>query len=71
MKPLLLFALLAFVCGKISAAEPFRIQLDTISQGYDGKYCWAQARAAAIPRAGQPPIVVVTASPLLLTGSDV
>jgi cyanophycinase len=49
----------------------FRIQLDTITQGYDGQYCWAQARAGAIPRAGQPPLVVVTANPLLLTGSDV
>jgi hypothetical protein len=53
------------------SAAPYRIQLDTITEGYDGRYCWAQARAGAIPRAGQPPIVVVTASPLLVTGSDV
>jgi hypothetical protein len=54
-----------------ASAALFRIQLDTITEGYDGCYCWAQARAGAIPRAGQPPIVVVTASPLLVTGSDV
>ena len=50
---------------------PFRIQLDTVTKGYDGKYCWAQARAGAIPRAGLPPSVVITMNPLLLTGSDV
>lgn len=45
------------------AAEPgapFRIQFDTVTKGYDGKYCWAQARAGAIPREGLPPSVVIT-----------
>ena len=49
----------------------FKIQLDTVTSGYDGKYCWVQARAGAIPRVGQPPIVVITMNRLLVTGSDV
>jgi dienelactone hydrolase len=54
----------------------YRIQLDTITKGfegkpYDGKKCYTQARAGIVPRAGGAPRVVVTMSPLLLTGSDV
>ena len=44
-------------------------KLDTITSGFDGKYCWVQARAGAIP--GDPPVVVMTMQRLLLTGSDV
>ncbi|HEY6169481.1 MAG TPA: sialidase family protein [Verrucomicrobiae bacterium] len=70
---LALAALLTLVTDA-AAAEPtanFRIQLDTVTKGYDGKYCWTQARPGAIPRRGQPPIVVITMQRLLVTGSDV
>ena len=49
----------------------YRIQLDTLRQDYDGKTCWTQARAGAIPQAGRPPLMVVTMQKLLLTGSDI
>jgi len=52
-------------------AAPFRIQLDTVREGYDGKTCFVQARAGIVPRANQPPIVVMTMNPLVVTGSDV
>jgi len=48
---------------------PFRLQLDTLSKGYDGKTCWVHARAGTIP--GPAPTVVVTMQKLLLSGSDV
>ncbi|MDX1946549.1 MAG: sialidase family protein [Pirellulaceae bacterium] len=53
------------------AAEPpgFKIQLDVLSKGYDGKTCWVHPRAGAIP--GKSPSVVLTMQKLLLTGSDV
>lgn len=55
---------------------PYRIQLDTITKGlegkpYDGKKCYTQARAGIVQRAEGDPRIVVTMSPLLLTGSDV
>src|SRR5215212_2369911 len=51
------------------AAPGYRIQLDVISRGYDGKTCWVHPRAGTIP--GETPIVVLTMQKLLLTGSDV
>ena len=55
------------------AAEPspvgFKIQLDTLSKGFDKKTCWVHPRAGAIP--GRTPIVVLTMQKLLLTGSDI
>jgi lysophospholipase L1-like esterase len=48
---------------------PFRVQLDTLSRGYDGKTCWVHPRAGAIP--GTTPSVVMTMQKLLLTGSDI
>jgi hypothetical protein len=51
------------------AAPGYRIQLDTLSRGYDGKTCWVHPRAGAIP--GPAPIVVLTMQKLMLTGSDV
>lgn len=69
---LVLFA--AGLGGAVHAAAPsvpFRIQLDTLAQEYDGKICWVQARAGAIPREGMAPLVVVTMQKLLVTGSDV
>jgi hypothetical protein len=70
---LLALTILPWTASLVPAQSPdYRIQLDTVSRGWDGRMCWAQARAGAIPRgAGKPPIVVVTASPLLVTGSDV
>ncbi len=67
------FALfLSLVAAPLAAtAADFRIQLDTVIQGYDGTRCWAQARAGIVLRADQPPIVVITMNPLLITGSDV
>ena len=69
--PLLLASLL--IAGmSVIAADPapgFRIQLDTLSHGYDGKTCWVHPRAGAIP--GPTPSVVLTMQKLLLTGSDV
>ncbi|MFA6544288.1 MAG: sialidase family protein [Limisphaerales bacterium] len=56
----------AFAAG---SAPGFRIQLDTISRGYDGKTCWVHPRAGAIP--GAVPSVVLTMQKLMLTGSDV
>lgn len=56
----------------LAAAEPapgFRLQLDTLHRGYDGKTCWVHPRAGAIP--GARPGVVLTMQKLMLTGSDV
>lgn len=73
-----LLALLTFASFAASqeSKPAYRIQLDTITQGYDGKpydgvKCYTQARAGIVPRAGGDPRIVVTMSPLLLTGSDV
>lgn len=48
----------------------FDIRLDVLSQGFDGKTCWVQARAGAMPGQGAN-AVVLTMQPLRLTGSDV
>lgn len=57
----------------LRAADPapvdFKIQLDTLSTGFDQKTCWVHPRAGAIP--GRTPIVVLTMQKLLLTGSDI
>jgi len=63
-------ALLGLITGAGLGAEPgYRIQLDTLSHGFDGKTCWVHPRAGAIP--GSPPKVVLTMQKLLLTGSDI
>ncbi len=62
---------LPLLVASVAAAAEFRLQLDTVTEGYDGTRCWAQARAGIVPRAGQPPIVVITMNPLLIRGSDV
>ncbi len=49
--------------------SPFRVQLNTVSHGYDGQMCWVHPRAGAVP--GSTPSVVLTMQKLLLTGSDV
>jgi len=54
-----------------SAPVPFRVQLDVVHEGYDGKWCFVQNRCGIVPRQGRPPIVVMTMNPLLVSGSDV
>jgi len=52
----------------------FRVQLDVVSDGYDGKMCWVQPRAGTIPPGAGGnalPVVVLTMQKLLLAGSDV
>ncbi|MGE0759284.1 MAG: GDSL-type esterase/lipase family protein [Pirellulaceae bacterium] len=48
---------------------PFRIRLETASEGYDGEKCWVHPRAGVVP--SDPPTAVLTTQQLLLTGSDV
>ncbi|QIF05126.1 GDSL-type esterase/lipase family protein [Roseimicrobium sp. ORNL1] len=48
---------------------PYRVKVDVLTQGYDGKMCWVHPRAGIIP--GNPNSVVFTMQRLLLTGSDV
>src|SRR5262249_24453660 len=47
----------------------YRVQLDTLSRGYDGEKCWVHPRAGVVP--GSTPAVVLTMQKLLLSGSDV
>jgi hypothetical protein len=71
-RPIILQALLLVAsAAHCAAAEPpgFKIQLDVLSKGYDGKTCWVHPRAGTIP--GEKPSVVLTMQKLLLTGSDV
>jgi len=60
------------LAGKINAwsdQAPYKVQLDVVSRGYDGKMCWVHPRAGIV--AANPPAVVLTMQKLLLTGSDV
>jgi hypothetical protein len=50
---------------------PYRVELLTVSKGYDGETCWVHPRAGAILRPGGTPSVVLTMQKLLLTGNDV
>lgn len=56
-----------------SAAEVrpvgYRVQLDVVSEGFDGQTCWFHPRAGAIP--GSTPRVVLTMQKLNLKRSDV
>lgn len=52
----------------------FTIQRSVMTSGYDGTKCWVHARAGIIPGNTfdeQPPTVVLTTQPLMITGSDV
>lgn len=73
IKRVFLSVMAMVVCAVSMAAETppvsFKIQLDTISTGFDKKSCWVHVRAGAIP--GETPSVVVTMQKLLLKGSDV
>ncbi len=56
---------------RLGAAAPaeFTIQLDTISSGFDKKFCWGHPRAGAIP--GATPVVVLTLNKAAIKGSDI
>lgn len=74
MTPIKLLPLVASVFLSLnvtSRAETLQIEVQTLAGGYDGKQCWVQARAGAIPRKGSSPLIVVTMQKLLVTGSDV
>src|SRR5690606_4761313 len=50
----------------------YEVDLRVVTEGFDGKTCWVQARTGAIPQSGPfPATVVLTMQKLLLTGSDV
>lgn len=57
----------------MTSSKPFTCSLTRITQGFDEKTCWVQARGGAIPPAkpGDNPTAVVTMQTLLLTGSDI
>jgi len=57
------------VAAAAPAPVPYRLQLDTISDGYDGQMCWFHPRAGAIP--GPTPTVVLTMQRWNLKRSDV
>ena len=65
----------ALSCLAVDAADPtvapvsYRVQLDVVSEGYDGQTCWFHPRAGAIP--GRVPTVVLTMQKLNLKRSDV
>ncbi|MEC8802103.1 MAG: exo-alpha-sialidase, partial [Planctomycetota bacterium] len=63
----------AFSQSKVdSSARDFSIQLTTMREGYDGKFCWVHARTGMIPtRRDSDPIMVMTSQKLQLSGSDV
>jgi hypothetical protein len=79
MNNALIFRLLfpAALLGSVvaAAAEPvvgpvsYRLQLDVVSEGFDGKTCWFHPRAGAIP--GKVPSVVLTLQKWNLKRSDV
>jgi hypothetical protein len=69
MRALFFGTLIAMTATAFAEEAGYRVQLDTIHRGYDGKTCWVHARAGAIPTS--PPSVVLTMQKLLLTGSDV
>jgi len=76
MKKLLLgLVLLASVSAALAVGESapkpvrYQLQLDVVSDGYDGEYCWFHPRAGAIP--GATPTVVWTMQKWWLAQSDV
>ncbi|WP_417386627.1 sialidase family protein [Gimesia sp.] len=73
----LTLALLVSGSSRLSAEDStkpldYEVDLRVVTEGFDGKTCWVQARTGAIPQAGPfPATVVLTMQKLLLTGSDV
>lgn len=55
--------------GATNEPVRYRVQLEVVSEGYDGKTCWFHPRAGAIP--GTPPTVVLTMQKLNVKRSDV
>jgi len=55
--------------GAAVPAPGFRVQLDVVSEGFDGKTCWFHPRAGAIP--GSTPTVVLTMQRWNVKRSDV
>src|SRR5579862_8595832 len=72
---LLAFAPLLIFFARHARAEvafvpvDYHVQLDVVSEGYDGKFCWFHPRAGAIP--GSVPTVVLTMQRWRLAASDV
>lgn len=70
-----ILAAAVFALGAVGAVPAavtpvaYRLQLDTISDGYDGQMCWFHPRAGAIP--GATPTVVLTMQRWNLKRSDV
>src|SRR5947209_7433225 len=64
-------ALLLLAATAALGVEPvaYNVQLDVISEGFDGKFCWFHPRAGAIP--GDSPTVVLTMQRWRLAASDV
>ncbi|MBI5772860.1 MAG: exo-alpha-sialidase [Verrucomicrobia bacterium] len=67
----LLSASLLVCAAGAEAPKPvgYRLQLDVVSDGYDGEFCWFHPRAGAIP--GPVPTVVLTVQKWWLKQSDV
>ncbi len=57
------------VCASAFTPVEYRVQLDVVSDGFDGKFCWFHPRAGAIP--GDPATVVLTMQRWRLAASDV
>jgi hypothetical protein len=54
------------------APVDYRLELDVVREGFDGKTCWVHARCGVVPADGQrPQLAVMTMQKLLLSGSDV
>jgi hypothetical protein len=47
----------------------FKLRLDVVTEGYDGKFCWFHPGAGTIP--SSPPTIVFTMQPWLTANSDV
>src|SRR5690349_4295908 len=79
--PVTLFLAGLTLAGVVKAADKappeegvvhYKILLDTIQRGYDGKVCWVHPRAGIVYRGeNRSPAFVLTMQKLLVTGSDV
>jgi hypothetical protein len=65
----LLLLLLATTAALAVEPVAYKVQLDVISEGFDGKFCWFHPRAGAIP--GDSPLVVLTMQRWRLAEGDV
>lgn len=73
-KPQIPILFIALTTWNVFAGQPpvepvrYKVQLDIVSDGYEGKTCWFHPRAGAIP--GNPPTVVLAMQKWRLTQSD-